>query len=646
MFYNNTVLLQLKKKFTNNLPLIKGYVKILNKKLVILETNKNYIYHISESYLKYVMEGDYILAKNDIYNLIKVIPIKLIKSSINIFKGKIKRKNDIFYIIPKKKIFCKNIIQCFVKQSFIKNLQNNDKVVAKIIRHPLNGEKDIFVAEVTNFLNIDNKYLLPWWNILLKYNLSIDSPSNSLCEKIKFLEENIYRKDLTKLCFITIDNKDTQDIDDALYIEEISEKKLLIYVAIADPTSYIKPNSLIYQIASQRIFTNYLPGLTISLLPKILSENFCSLNFKKKRPALICKMIINHNGLLSKKIIFFTGWIKSNAKLNYNDVSNWIEKIGNWKPNNLKIEKQILFLYKFYLYRKKWNNKNITNFNNIDYKFIFGEKGNLLNIIIEKKRIAHKMIEAVMITANICASNFLYKNSNFGIYNIYYGFNTNKLNKIIKLLKEHNIKCNASYLTTLEGYKNIFRKLKDLKLSIILNRIKKYQLISLFNIKPGPHFALGVKRYATWTSPMRKFGDLINHRLIKSIIYKKKISLEKSLNNIHIQMNQKRYLNKQAKKDISNFLYFQYFKNILVYKKIFISEIIDISFFGIKVRLIQNGAYAFVPKKFLCNNIDNININKEKGIIFNKKKFLYKVTDKIKVMIKEININSIIVKII
>ncbi|QJC34345.1 exoribonuclease II [Enterobacteriaceae endosymbiont of Donacia crassipes] len=645
MLYNNILLLQLKKKFTKNLPSIKGYVKILNKKLGILETNKNDIYHISEIHLKYVMEGDYIVAENDIHNLIKVIPIKLIKSNINIFKGIIKKKNNIIYIIPEKKILCRNIIQCSIKK-FPKNLKNDDKVVAKIIKHPLNGEKDIFIAEITDILTIDNKYLLPWWNILLKYNLSIDSPSNSLCEKIKFLEENIYRKDLTKLCFITIDNKDTKDIDDALYIKEISEKKLLIYVAIADPTSYIKTNSLINQIASQRMFTNYLPGLTISLLPKILSENLCSLNFQKKRPALICKMIIDKNGFLSNKIIFFTGWIKSNAKLNYNDVSNWIEKKGNWKPNNAKIKDQILFLYKFYLYREKWNIKNITNFYNIDYKFVFGEKRTILDIVIEKKRIAHKMIEAVMITANMCASDFLYKNSSFGIYNIYYGFNINKLHKIIKLLKKYNIECNESYLMTLEGYKNIFRKLKNLKLSFILNRIKKYQLISLFNIKPGPHFALGVKRYATWTSPIRKFGDLINHRLIKSIIYKKKFLIEKSLNNIHIEMNQKRFLNKQAKKDISNFLYFQYFKNISIHNRIFISEIIDISFYGIKVRLIKNGAYAFVPKKFLCNNIDNIDIDQEKGIIFNKKKFLYKVTDKIKVIIKKISINSIIVKII
>lgn len=643
MLYNNILLLKLKKKFTKNLPSIKGFVKILNKNTIILETEKDDIYHISCIYLKYIMEGDYILANiKNFDNKLQVIPIKLLKSNINIFEGTIKKKINTIYIIPKKKILYKNIIRCVIGKDIKKNFKDGDKVIAKIIQHPLlKGDKDSFIAEITEILTINNKHLTPWWKILLKYNLSINSPSNNLCKKIEFLDENMNRKDLTKLCFITIDSKDTKDIDDALYIEKISKKELLIYIAISDPTSYIKKDSKIDKIASERMFTNYLPGLTISLLPKNLSENFCSLHPNKKRPVLICKIIVDKNGFLNKKIIFFTGWIKSQAKLNYNDVSDLLEKKGNWEPNN-KVKQQIFLLYKFYLYRKKWNYKNIVNFNNADYKFLIDNKGNLLDIIIEKKRIAHKIIETAMITANICASEILYKNLGFGIYNIYYGFNINKIDKIIKLLNEYNIKYNKSFLMTLKGYKTVYNKLQDLKLSFVLNRIKKYQLITLFNVKPGPHFSLGLKRYATWTSPIRKFGDMINHRLIKSII-NKKCNIEKPLDNIYVNMNQKRYLHKQAQKDLYNFLYLQYFKNISIRNKIFVAEIIDVLYCGIKIRLIKNGAYAFIPKKFF--NINFI-LNQEKGIILNKNKLFFKVTDKIKVIIKKININGIIAKLI
>ncbi|QJC37567.1 exoribonuclease II [Enterobacteriaceae endosymbiont of Donacia bicoloricornis] len=644
MLYNNILLFKLKKKFSKNLPSIKGFVKILNKNTVILETDENNMYHISYIYLKYVMDGDYILAniKNDINNKLNVIPIKLIKSSINIFEGIIKKNINNIYIIPKKKFLFNNIIKCVIGKNIKNNFKNGDKVIAKIIQHPLKKNNNSFVAEITEILTINNKHLKPWWEILLKYNLEINSPSNDLCKKIEFLDENINRHDLTKLCFITIDSKETKDIDDALYIEEISEEELLIYIAIADPTSYIKKDSKIDQIASERMFTNYLPGLTISLLPKKLSENFCSLHPNKKRPVLICKIKINKNGLLNKKIIFFTGWIKSKAKLNYNDVSDWLEKKGTWKPNNSQIKKQIFLLYKFYLYRKKWNDKNTVKFNNQDYKFMIDNQGNILDIIIEKRRIAHKIIETAMITANICASEILYKHLDFGVYNIYYGFNINKIDKIKELLNESNIRYNKSFLMTLTGYKTLYNQLQDSKSSFILNRIKKYQLITFFNIKPGPHFSLGLKRYATWTSPIRKFGDMINHRLIKSII-NKKYNILKPLNDIYINMNQKRYLYKQAQKDLYNFLYLQYFQNIYTRNKIFISEIIDILYNGIKIRFLENGAYAFIPKKFLNKNLI---FKQEKGIILNKNKLFFKVTDKIKVIIKKININGIIAKLV
>ncbi|QJC37971.1 exoribonuclease II [Enterobacteriaceae endosymbiont of Donacia marginata] len=643
MLYNNILLLKLKEKFTKNLPSIKGFVKILNKKTVILETDNNDIYHISCIYLKNIMEGDYILANiQSNNNKLNVIPIKLLKSNLNIFEGIVKKKTNIIYVIPKKKILYNNIIKCVIGKDIKNNFKDGDKVIAKIIQHPLlkkgNG---LFLAEITEILTINNKHLKPWWKILLKYNLSINSPSNNLCKKIEFLDKNIHREDLTKLFFITIDNKDTKDIDDALYIEKISKEELLIYIAISDPTSYIKKDSKIDKIASERMFTNYLPGLTISLLPKKLSENFCSLHPNKKRPVLICKIIIDKNGFLNKKIVFFTGWIKSKAKLNYHDVSDFLEKKGIWEPNN-KIKQQIFLLYKFYLYRKKWNYKNIVNFNNIDYKFIIDNKGTILDIVIEKKRIAHKIIETAMITANICASEILYKNLGFGIYNTYYGFNINKINKITELLNKYNIKYNKSFLMTLKGYKTIYNKLQDLKLSFVLNRIKKYQLITLFNVKPGPHFSLGLKRYATWTSPIRKFGDMINHRLIKSII-NKEYNIKKPLDTIYINMNQKRYLYRQAQKDLYNFLYLQYFKNISIRNKIFICEIIDILYYGIKIRFIENGAYAFIPKKFLSNNLM---INQEKGIILNNNELFFKVTDKIKVIIKKININGIIAKLI
>ncbi|QJC28447.1 exoribonuclease II [Enterobacteriaceae endosymbiont of Plateumaris consimilis] len=643
MLNNNKVLLSLKEKFSNKSFLVKGNIKIFNKKFGILETESNQIYEISNLYIKYVIHDDYVIASiKHINNKLVAIPIKLLKSSINFFIGNIKINNNKLFVIPENKLLHNIIIECFSKKNIKHIFQNKEKVIATIVNHPLKTQKNVFIAEILEHITKNNNYLIPWWTILSKYNLEIDPPSDDLCKNIHILDKNLYREDLTDLCFITIDNNDTKDIDDAIFIKEMSEKKLIIYVAIADPTSYISEDSELNKIALKRMFTNYLPGFTVPLLPKFLSENLCSLNPNQTRSALICKMQINNHGILLEQIDFSIAWIQSKAKLSYYNVSNWLENIGNWNPKNNDVKQQILLLYKFYQYRIKWKNKNVLLFNNKDYKFIFNHKGKILNIIIEEKRIAHKIIEETMIAANICAAKILKKKLGFGVYNINNGFNYNKINKVISLLKEYNIECNVSFLINLKGFKKINDKLENLQL--LKQRLKKYQLMTIFHVKPAPHFYLGVKCYATWTSPIRKFGDIINHRLLKSIIRKEIIN--KPSNKIFYLMNKIKCLNKQASKDLSSWLYYKFLKNSIYTKEVFISKIIDILYIGIRVRLIKNGAYAFIPKKFLYPIINEININSEKGLIYIKNKLTFKLCDEIKVIIKEINIDTynIIVK--
>ncbi|QJC28894.1 exoribonuclease II [Enterobacteriaceae endosymbiont of Plateumaris rustica] len=645
MLHNNKLLLSLKKKFSNKSFLVKGIIKIFNKKSAILETESNQIYEIFNLYIKNVIHKDYVTASiKNIDNKIVAIPIKLLKSSINLFIGSIKINNNKLFIIPEKKYLHNLTIECYSKKNIEYFVQNKNKVVATIINHPLKTKKNIFIAKIIEYITHNNKYLIPWWSILSKYNLEINPPSDDLCKNIHILDKSSYRKDLTKLCFVTIDNNDTKEIDDAIFIKEISKKELIVYVAIADPTSYILENSELDKIALKRMFTNYLPGFTIPLLPKFLSENLCSLNPNEIKSALICKMKINNYGILSKKINFSLAWIKSKAKLNYFNVSNWLKNIGNWNPINNNIKQQILLLYKFYKYRIKWKKQNVLFFNNTDYKFIFNNKRKILNIIIEKKRIAHKIIEEIMIAANICAAKILKKKLGFGIYNINNGFNFNKINKVISLLKEYNIKCNASTLMNLKGFKKINNKLQNLNLKLLIQRLKKYQLKTIFHANPAPHFCLGINCYATWTSPIRKFGDMINHRLLKSII--KKDIVNKPSKEIFFLMNKKKYLNKQATKDLSSWLYYKYLKNSIYTKEIFISEIIEILYVGIRVRLIKNGAYAFIPKKFLYPITNEININSKIGLIYIKNKLIFKLCDTIKVVIKEINTDTynIIVK--
>ncbi|QJC31069.1 exoribonuclease II [Enterobacteriaceae endosymbiont of Macroplea mutica] len=642
MLRHNKILLQLKKKI-QPVCYIKGIVKII-KNNIFLESKDGKIYKIPIIFLKKIMHGDYILScilKEK--QQLEVMPIKLLKSVIEIFIGKLKQYQNQIFIIPDNPNLYQYKIECVIDKQYQEVLCTTNIVIAKLIHHPLLGKDNIFRAKILEYLPEQKKYSLSLWHILSQYNINIHPPHNSLCDNIDIIDNHILRQDLTKLCFITIDNSDTKEIDDAIYIKEMSNKQLQVYVAIADPTAFFIQDSNIDMIALERMFTNYFPGFNIPLFPKYISENICSLLPMQVRSALICKIIINDKGkILLDKTEFFMGLIQSKAQLNYVNVSNWLENIGSWIPQNLDVEQQINLLYKIYLYRLPWHNKNIIFFNNPEYKLIINCAGNIIDIHVVTKRIAHKMVETIMIIANICAAEILYQHLGYGIYNIYYGFNCNKLQKITTLLNTHHINYRPSQLNTLQGYQHIYSYLKKHNLYYVINRLRKYQTHTFFNIYPGPHFGLGVYKYATWTSPLRKFGDVINHRLIKAIIQKKNI--EKPSKQIIHHMNYKKYIHKQVENKITNFLCIEYCKNIINKKQIFLSEIIDILYIGLRVRLIVNGIYVLIPKNSIINNaLDIINIIPEQGMVFVNNKLLYKVTDQVKVMLQNIDINNNII---
>lgn len=145
-------------------------------------------------------------------------------------------------------------------------------------------------------------------------------------------EEGLEREDLTALPFVTIDSASTEDMDDALYVQENEDGSLALTIAIADPTAYVEPDSELDKIARVRAFTTYLPGFNIPMLPRDLSDDLCSLRPNERRPALLCRVTIQKDGAISDDIRFFAGWIESKAKLVYDEVSDYLEGVGSWKP--------------------------------------------------------------------------------------------------------------------------------------------------------------------------------------------------------------------------------------------------------------------------------------------------------------------------
>ncbi|WP_422667192.1 exoribonuclease II [Buchnera aphidicola] len=635
MFQNNPLLVQLKKKLHIKTPRVEGIVKNTERGFGFLEVDMQKSYFIPPKNMKKVMHGDRILAKLKIEKEREIVePEKLIEPFLRRFVGKVEVKENKLFIIPDYPLL-KDYIICSPNKKCIDNFKSGDWAVANLIKHKLKGDP-IFYAELINKITEKNNFMIPWLVTLSRHNLENKQPS--LKDNDIFFQKD-HRVDLTDLDFITIDNKNTKDIDDALFINQDNNGNFCLTIAIADPTSYIMTGSRLDIIASKRMFTNYLPGFNIPMLPRSLSEDLCSLNPNQKRPVLACTAIIFQDGSISKNSKFFLGWIKSKAQLSYDNVSDWIEKKGTWKPQNKSIEKQILLLHDLCLLRIKWRKLNAILFqDNLEYRFDLSEKGEVLNILVEKRRIAHKIIEESMIIANVSGAQLLSKNLGFGIYNIHTGFDMINAEHVASFLSNYQLSFKAKDIMTLKGFCRLRYVLNILSNTYINNRIRRFQSFADFSLTPGPHFALGFDVYATWTSPIRKYSDMINHRLLKSIIQKKEAI--KPNEEIKLKIIEQRRRNRIAERDISDWLYVLFLQRKENRDSVFNAEIIDISRSGIRGRLIENGACVFIPGIFLHPIREELIFNPDKGIVLINGSIHYQVSDVISVKLYDIRLEN------
>jgi exoribonuclease-2 len=635
MFQDNPLLAQLKQQLHSQTPRAEGVVKATEKGFGFLEVDGQKSYFIPPPQMKKVMHGDRIIAViHTEKDRESAEPEELVEPFLSRFVGRIQRKDDRLSIVPDHPLI-KDVIPCRADRSVTHDFKEGDWAVAEMRRHPLKGDRT-FYAELTQFITFGDDHFVPWWVTLARHNLEKEAPNGVATQ---LLDEGLQRTDLTALDFVTIDSASTEDMDDALYVEERADGKLQLTVAIADPTAWIAEGSDIDNHAKIRAFTNYLPGFNIPMLPRELSDDLCSLRANEVRPVLACRMTIDNEGSIEDDITFFAATITSKAKLAYDDVSDWLENNGAWQPPSDAIAQQIRLLQRVCLARAQWRQTHALVFKDRpDYRFILGEKGEVLDIVAEPRRIANRIVEESMIAANICAARVLRDTLGFGVYNVHMGFDPASSEQLAALLKTHGMHVDAEEVLTLAGFCKLRRELDAQPTGFLDSRIRRFQSFAEISIDPGPHFGLGLEAYATWTSPIRKYGDMINHRLLKAII--KGESIARPQADTTVQMTERRRLNRMAERDVGDWLYARYLQDKAGTDARFAAEIIDISRGGMRVRLVDNGAVAFIPAPFIHAVRDELVCSQETGTVQIKGEAVYKVTDVIDVTIAEVRMET------
>ncbi|WP_272670023.1 exoribonuclease II [Providencia sp. PROV178] len=638
MFQDNPLLAQLKQKLHAQTPRVEGLVKSTEKGFGFLEVDGQKSYFIPPPQMKKVMHGDRVIAAvHTDKDREFAEPEELVEPFLDRFVGKIQKKenDNRLFVIPDHPLL-KDMISCRPINGITHEFKQDDWVVAQMRRHPLKGDKT-FYAEITEFITDGDDHFAPWWVTLRRHQLDRNEPQMVDSERD---DQGIERVDLTHLHFTTIDNASTEDIDDALYVEKTDNGDLKLYIAIADPTSYIPEGSELDKLALARGYTNYLPGFNIPMLPRKLSDDLCSLRPNERRPALVCIALIKEDGRIDDNIEFFSAWVESKSKLVYDEVSDWLENTGSWQPENDIDKQQILLLKEMADRRLLWRENNALVFKDRpDYRFVLDDKGIVVDIVTERRRSSNRIVEEAMITSNLCAAAVLKEKLGFGVFNVHMGFEPLQIDQVVQTLKDNGIETTAESLLSLEGFRQLRRQLDAQPTQFLDSRIRRYQTFAEVKAEPGPHFGLGFEAYATWTSPIRKYTDIVNHRLIKSIIAGKP-STNKPSEELSIKLAERRRANRMAERDVGDWLYSRYLKPFEGTDTKFPAEIIDITRGGVRVRLVDNGAVAFVPAPFIHSVRDEIQCSQETGNVLVKGEIAYQLNDIINVTINEVRMET------
>jgi len=433
--------------------------------------------------------------------------------------GRFHRESGIEYVIPDDKRLPQDIL---LNRDVGHIAKPGDIVVVRISEYPTQHTQPIGIIESVlgqdNAPGMEVTIALNTHSIPHQWNAEVLSEVESLTEQVAESDKGD-RKDFRQLAFVTIDGADARDFDDAVYCQP-TDAGYLLYVAIADVAHYVTVGSAVDQEAILRGTSVYFPGEVVPMLPEILSNGLCSLNPQLDRLCLVCIMEINFEGVI-KNHDFVEAVIHSHARLIYDDVADAI--FDGKKPahealqkvtadlNNLKLVYQAL--------AKARRKRHAIEFETREVVFKYDEQRKIETIEPSQRNEAHMLIEECMIAANISAARFLKKNKIPTLYRNHEGPNSDKLVKLAEFLSGFGISLTTENPTP-QDYANVIEQIKDLpEFGMIQTVILRSLLQACYSpdSKIG-HFGLALQDYAHFTSPIRRYPDLLVHRGIRQWI--------------------------------------------------------------------------------------------------------------------------------
>lgn len=432
--------------------------------------------------------------------------------------GRVLNEHGVLIVVPENRRLAQDILIA----PGGKRPQPGQVVTVELIEQPTK-----FTRPIGKVVEVLGNYADPGMEIeiaLRKHDLPFEFSPEAKAEARKLplkvrKKDKLGREDITHLPLVTIDGETAKDFDDAVYCERQGRGFRLI-VAIADVSHYVAAGSALDRDALLRGNSVYFPRRVIPMLPEKLSNGLCSLNPEVERLCMVADMSISMSGAI-KAYRFYPAVMYSHARLTYTQVAAALyegdervrAELGALLPHLENLDKLFRVLLKA---RAK---RGAIDFETTETRMIFDDHGKIAQIVPEVRNDAHRLIEECMLAANVCASDFLQKHEHPTLYRVHEGPTPEKLEKLRGFLAEFGLDLPGGDEPQARDYARLLDKIKGRPdaqlLQTVMLRSLRQALYSPDNVG---HFGLAYESYTHFTSPIRRYPDLLVHRAIKAVL--------------------------------------------------------------------------------------------------------------------------------
>jgi ribonuclease R len=449
--------------------------------------------------------------------------------------GRLLHENGIWLVAPEDKRYAQDIL---IPKNATANAQAGQVVAIELTEPASMFSQPVGrVAEVLGEIDdpgMEIEIAVRKYEVPHRFSAQTVAQAAALPERLRPADRK-HRIDLTDVALVTIDGEDARDFDDAVYCEPLEAgrgrtKKTgwRLIVAIADVSHYVKPGEPLDEDAYERATSVYFPRRVIPMLPEKLSNGLCSLNPGEDRLSMVCDMVIDALGEI-EAYQFYPAIIHSQARFTYTEVAAILANTrGPEAARRADLVPHLVHLHEVYrALLKQRSQRGAIDFETTETQIICDDNGRIEKIIPRTRNEAHRLIEEAMLAANVCSADFIAQAKHPALYRVHEGPTPEKKITLQNYLKALGLGMTVSDDPKPREFQAIAEATKDrpdsLQIHTMLLRSMQQAIYTATN---SGHFGLAYDAYTHFTSPIRRYPDLLVHRVIKAVLHGKRYHLD------------------------------------------------------------------------------------------------------------------------